>query len=152
MTTARGIPVWRDIGLSPAPLVPIERRRVVIVGGGPVGLTLALDLGQRGHDVLVLNRLSFIAAGSKAICFAKRTLEIWDRLGVARVMTDKGVSWDVGKVFWGGLPEPIYRFDLLPDKRQQFPAFINLQQYHVDNPGGQSDAGLRFERVVRAVT
>ncbi len=156
MTTARGIPVWRDIGLSPAPLVPIERRRVVIVGAGPVGLTLALDLGQRGHDVLVLNRLSFIAAGSKAICFAKRTLEIWDRLGVAKVITNKGVSWDVGKVYWGDLPEPIYRFDLLPDKRQRFPAFINLQQYHVEDRlvetlARYSNVELRWGHRVEAV-
>ena len=132
MTKVSGIPVWREIGLSPVPSAPIEHRRVVIVGAGPVGLTLALDLGQRGHDVLVLNRLEFIAAGSKAICFAKRSLEIWDRLGVVDVMLDKGVVWNVGKVFWGDRSEPIYRFDLLPDQRQRLPAFINLQQYHVE--------------------
>ena len=133
MTKASGIPVWRDIGPSPGPATSIEHHRVVIVGGGPVGLTLALDLARRGQDVLVLNRLSFIAAGSKAICFAKRSLEIWDRLGVAEAMIDKGVVWNVGKVFWGDRPEPIYQFDLLPDQRQRLPAFINLQQYHVED-------------------
>ena len=132
MTTASGIPVWREFGPSPGPASVTETRRIVIVGAGPVGLTLALDLAQRGHDVLVLNRLAFIAAGSKAICFAKRSLEIWDRLGVARAMIDKGVVWNVGRVFWGDRPEPIYQFDLLPDKCQRLPAFINLQQYHVE--------------------
>ena len=125
--------MWRNMGPSPPPRGSTERRRVVIVGAGPVGLTLALDLGQRGHDVLLLSRLDFVAAGSKAICFAKRSLEIWDRLGVADVMLDTGVVWNVGKVFWGNRPGPIYQFDLLPDKYQRFPAFINLQQYHVES-------------------
>ena len=30
----------------------------------------------------------------------KRTLEIWDRLGVGQAMVDKGVSWNLGKVFF----------------------------------------------------
>lgn len=106
---------------------------MVVVGGGPVGLTIALDLGQKGHQVILLNRLDFVAAGSKAICFAKRTLEIWDRLGVGDAMVDKGVIWNVGKIFWGDREEPIYQFDLLPQKMQKMPAFINLQQYHAED-------------------
>ncbi len=102
---------------------------VVIVGGGPVGLTAALDLGQRGHRVVLLNQLDFIAAGSKAICFAKRTLDIWNRLEVGQRMVDKGVIWNVGKVFRGAGREPIFEFDVLPVKDQEMPGFINLQQY-----------------------
>lgn len=128
-----GIPVWREIGTTSAPAAgTVERCPVVIVGGGPVGLSMALDLGRRGHRVVVLNRLDFIAAGSKAICFAKRTLDIWNRLGVARAMVEKGVVWNLGKVFWGDGKEPVYQFDMLPVKGQQMPGFINLQQYHVE--------------------
>lgn len=127
------IPRWRDVGATPPPGRPDARRRVVIVGAGPVGLTLALDLGQRGHDVLVLNRLDFVAAGSKAICFAKHTLEVWDRLGVGEAIAARGVTWCVGKVFRGAASEPIYQFDLLPVAEQKMPAFVNLQQYHVED-------------------
>lgn len=105
---------------------------VVVIGAGPVGLTLALDLGRRGHHVVVLNRNSHIASGSKAICFAKRSLETFDQLGVGDAMMDKGVLWNVGKVFWGSRPKPVYEFDLLPVKSQKRPAFINIQQYHVE--------------------
>jgi 3-(3-hydroxy-phenyl)propionate hydroxylase len=105
---------------------------VVIVGAGPVGLTAALDLGRRGRRVVVANKLDFIAAGSKAICFSKRTLDVWHRLGVGEAMTGKGVIWNVGKVFWGDDPEPIYQFDMLPVKQQKMPGFINLQQYYVE--------------------
>lgn len=132
MANRAGIPVWREMGAAPHPANVQERQRVVIVGAGPVGLTLALDLGQRGHDVVVLSRLDFIAGGSKAICFSKRTLDIWDRLGVGDAMVHKGVVWNIGKVFRGDNVEPIYQFDLLPVKDQRRPAFINIQQYHVE--------------------
>ena len=56
------------------------------------------------------NKLSF---GSRAICFAKRTLEIFDRLGVGQPMVDKGISWNVGKVFFQD--DLVYRFNLLPE-------------------------------------
>ncbi len=133
MPNLPNIPVWRDIGTSPAPANDNARRTpIVIVGGGPVGLALALDLGRRGQPVTLLNRLDFIAAGSKAICFSKRSLDIFDRLGVGDAMVAKGVTWNVGKVFRGADPDPVYQFDLLPVKEQKRPAFINIQQYHVE--------------------
>ena len=125
--------VWRSVGTSPVPEVREQQFDAVIVGGGPVGLTMALDLGQRGHRVVLINRRDFVAAGSKAICFAKRTLDIWDRLGVGAAMVEKGVVWNVGKVFWGQTSDPIYQFDMLPVKHQKMPGFINLQQYHAED-------------------
>ena len=55
------------------------RHPVVIVGGGPIGMGLALDLGKRGIACLVLDDHDGVGMGSRAICFAKRTLEICDR-------------------------------------------------------------------------
>jgi 3-(3-hydroxy-phenyl)propionate hydroxylase len=106
------------------------RHPVVIVGAGPVGMTLALDLAQRGVRVVLLDDDDKLSAGSRAICFAKRTLEIFDRLGVGDAMVAKGVSWNVGKVFLQD--ELVYSFDLLGEKGHRRPAFINLQQYYVE--------------------
>ena len=131
MAHADSIPVWRRIGKTPVQRAE-DTAAILVVGGGPVGLTVALDLGRRGHKVILLNRLDFIAAGSKAICFAKRTIEIFDRLGVGNVMMEKGVIWNVGKVYWSDGADPIYQFDLLRIKDQKRPAFINIQQYHVE--------------------
>jgi 3-(3-hydroxy-phenyl)propionate hydroxylase len=103
---------------------------VVIVGAGPVGLSLAIDLAQRGQRVVVLDNDHKLSIGSRAICFAKRTLEIWDRLGVGQPMVDKGVSWNVGRVFFQD--QPVYQFDLLPEDGHERPAFINLQQYYAE--------------------
>jgi 3-(3-hydroxy-phenyl)propionate hydroxylase len=106
------------------------RHAVVVVGAGPVGLTLAIDLAQRGQRVLLLDDDRRLSTGSRAICFAKRTLEIWGRLGVGERMVAKGVGWNVGKVFFGA--EHVYTFDLLPEPGHERPAFINLQQYYAE--------------------
>ncbi|MEM6833107.1 MAG: FAD-dependent oxidoreductase [Pseudomonadota bacterium] len=132
MANIPGIPVWREVGATPLP-VGEQTTPICIVGGGPVGLALALDLGRKGHDVLVLNKMDFVANGSKAICFSKRSLDILDRLGVAQKAIDKGVIWDTGKVFWGEGGDPVYQFDMLPVKNQKNPGFINLQQYYMED-------------------
>ena len=106
------------------------RRPVVIVGAGPVGLSLAIDLAQRGVAVVLLDNDNRLSTGSRAICFAKRTLEIFDRLGCGDRVAAKGVSWNVGKVFLRD--QELYRFDLLPDAGHERPAFVNLQQYYVE--------------------
>ena len=106
------------------------RHPVVVVGAGPVGLTLAIDLAQRGHRVVLLDDADRIGDGSRAICFSKRSLEVWDRLGVGERMVEKGVVWKVGKIFLND--DMLYRFDLLPEDGHKMPAFINLQQYYAE--------------------
>jgi 3-(3-hydroxy-phenyl)propionate hydroxylase len=103
---------------------------LIVAGAGPVGLTAAIDLAQRGVPVVLLDDADSIGEGSRGICYAKRTLEIWDRLGVAGRMLAKGVTWKIGKVFLAA--DLVYQFDLLPEAGHKMPAFINLQQYYVE--------------------
>lgn len=103
---------------------------IVVVGAGPVGLSMAIDMAQRGHRVLVLDNDHRLSIGSRALCFSKRALEIWDRLGVGQPMVDKGVSWNLGKVFFHD--KEVYQFNLLPEEGHERPAFINLQQYYCE--------------------
>lgn len=121
---------------------PPMRRPVVVVGAGPVGLSAAIDLAQQGIPVVVLDDDCVLSNGSRAICFAKRTLEIFDRLGCGDRIADKGVSWNVGKVFYRD--EMVYSFDLLPETGHRRPAFVNLQQYYVE--------GYLLERAQRLPT
>lgn len=106
------------------------RHPVVIIGAGPVGLTLAADLALQGIAVVVLDDSDRIGEGSRAICFAKRTLEIFDRLGIGERLVEKGVTWQRGRVFLG--EGELYDFDLLPEGGHKMPAFINIQQYYVE--------------------
>jgi 3-(3-hydroxy-phenyl)propionate hydroxylase len=103
---------------------------VVVIGAGPVGLAAAIDLAQQGVRTVLVDNDDTLSSGSRAICFAKRTLEIFDRLGCGAQMVEKGVSWNVGKVFLQD--ELIYTFNLLPETGHARPAFINLQQYYVE--------------------
>ncbi|MDG0022939.1 FAD-dependent oxidoreductase [Trinickia sp. Y13] len=103
---------------------------VIVVGAGPVGLATAIDLAQRGVSVVVVDDDNCLSTGSRAICFSKRSLDIFDRLGCGEAMVEKGVRWHVGKVFLKD--ELVYSFDLLPESGHRRPAFINLQQYYVE--------------------
>ena len=103
---------------------------VVAVGAGPVGLSFAIDLAQRGLPVVLLDDADRIGEGSRAICFSKRSLEYWDRLGVGSRMVGKGVVWSVGRIFHGA--SLLYQFNLLPEEGHKRPAFINLQQFYAE--------------------
>ena len=121
---------------------------VAVVGAGPVGMAAALDLGLRGIPVVVLDDHEGAGPGSRAICFAQRTLEVADRLGCGEAMVEKGVVWSRGKVFHGD--RKVFEFDLLAEEGHKFPAFINLQQpyfekFLVDRARAARAAGAPIE-------
>jgi 3-(3-hydroxy-phenyl)propionate hydroxylase len=129
----------------------VAEHAVVVVGAGPVGLSLAIDLAQRGQSVVLLDDADRIGEGSRAICFSKRSLEFWDRLGIGQRMVDKGVVWSVGKIFHG--EQQLYQFNLLPEQGHKRPAFINLQQFYaeaylVDRVGELPAIDLRWRNKV----
>jgi len=103
---------------------------VAVVGAGPVGLATAIDLAQHGLNVVLVDDDCTLSTGSRAICFSKRSLDIFDRLGCGERMVEKGVSWNVGKVY--RKDELVYTFNLLPESGHHRPAFVNLQQYYVE--------------------
>lgn len=111
---------------SPTPV----RHPVIVIGAGPVGLTAAIDLVQNGVPVVILDENDKVSWGSRAICFAKRPLEIFDRLGCGEPMVEKGVVWNLGKVYFD--ERQVFSFNLLPEGGHRRPAFINLQQYHFE--------------------
>jgi 3-(3-hydroxy-phenyl)propionate hydroxylase len=135
MTDVRAITFpWRrsaDQGLAHRPRARPAHHPLVIVGAGPVGLIAALCLAQNGHRSVVIDRKGGLFEGSKAICWAKRSLEIMHGLGFAQRLLDKGVTWKQGKVFLGS--RQLYAFDLLPEAGHRMPAFVNLQQYYVEH-------------------
>ena len=67
-----------------------KRYPVVIVGAGPVGLAAALDCRLQGIPVVLLDDDSTVSVGSRGLCYAKRALEILDRLGVGERCARRG--------------------------------------------------------------
>ena len=106
---------------------------VVIVGAGLSGLTLAAELGQRGIPTLVLdddNTVGAAGISSRGICYAKRSLEVFRKLGISHRIVEKGVLWRIGRVLRGS--DELYTFDLHKDAQSEFPPFVNLQQFYVE--------------------
>jgi 3-(3-hydroxy-phenyl)propionate hydroxylase len=105
----------------------------IIVGGGLAGLTTALELGTRGVRCVLLDDDDTVGAqglSSRGICHAQRSLQVFDRFGVAEKIRAKGVTWNEGDVFVRN--ERVFRFNLQPGREQKFPAFVNLQQFYVE--------------------
>ena len=108
----------------------VPRHPVIVVGAGPVGLSAAIDLAMQGVPVLLLDDDDTVSVGSRGLCYAKRTLEILDRLGCGDAVVDRGVTWNVGRTFFGR--DEVFRFNLLPESDHHRPGMVNLQQYHLE--------------------
>src|SRR3546814_9906573 len=68
-----------EFGYTPRTAPDTQRHAVAVVGAGPVGLSMALDLAQRGLTVVLIYDDHRLSTGSRAICFVKRTPDVWDR-------------------------------------------------------------------------
>jgi 2-polyprenyl-6-methoxyphenol hydroxylase-like FAD-dependent oxidoreductase len=65
-------------------------RAVLIVGGGPVGLTLAIDLGRRGIPCVLVERNIVASPLPKMELCNPRTMEIFRRLGIVEQVRAAG--------------------------------------------------------------
>jgi 3-(3-hydroxy-phenyl)propionate hydroxylase len=106
------------------------RAPLVVVGAGPIGLAAAIDAAQRGQEVVLLDDDDTVSVGSRGLCYAKRTIEILDRLGAGDAVVAKGVTWNTGRVFHRD--DEVYHFDLLDAPGHQRPGMVNLQQYYLE--------------------
>ena len=132
-TQPRELPHWPFV--APPDLATADRIRypVVIAGGGLAGLTLACDLALRGVRAVLLDdddTIGVKGASSRGICYAQKSLELFERLGIYERIRAKGVTWSVGRTFAGA--DELYAFDLQDDSLSEQPPFINLQQYYLE--------------------
>lgn len=71
---------------------------VLIIGAGPVGLTLAMRLGLKGHKVCVLEAQSDIETDLRASTFHPPTLDLYDEQGITAQLIESGLvapTWQV---------------------------------------------------------
>jgi 2-polyprenyl-6-methoxyphenol hydroxylase-like FAD-dependent oxidoreductase len=70
----------------------VVNAQVLIVGGGPVGLTLAMDLAGRGVEVVVAEtRAAGEPPSVRCNHVAARTMEIFRRLGLVQALREAGL-------------------------------------------------------------
>ncbi|MFM0185223.1 FAD-dependent oxidoreductase [Paraburkholderia nemoris] len=107
-----------------------QRRAVAIVGGGPVGMTLALALARQGVRSVLIEADDGVCTGSRAICISRRSLEIFKRLGVVQGFLQKGLPWTGGRSFYRNAE--VFRFAMHQDDEQSLPPMINIAQYQIE--------------------
>ena len=73
----------------------MDNPQVLIIGGGPVGLTLAIDLGKRGIRVMLVEQKDQPAFLPKMERCNARTMEIYRRLGIVDRVRTAGLGADV---------------------------------------------------------
>ena len=83
MANVTGIPVYKEIGATPAPASRKERARVVIVGAGAAGCTMALLLARYGIPTTVIEERQDTRLHPAAHVINARTLEIWNQASPA---------------------------------------------------------------------
>jgi 3-(3-hydroxy-phenyl)propionate hydroxylase len=106
------------------------RRPVAIVGGGPVGMTLALALARQGVRSVLIEADDSVCTGSRAICISRRSLEILKRLGAVRGFLQKGLPWTGGRSFYRDTE--VFHFSMHQDEEQSLPPMINIAQYQIE--------------------
>jgi 2-polyprenyl-6-methoxyphenol hydroxylase-like FAD-dependent oxidoreductase len=104
---------------------------VVVVGAGPVGLTVAGRLVQHGVDVTVVEAGERLRGeGSKALCMQRETLEVWARLGVGEQVAARGRHWTLGRTYYRD--RELFTTRLPSSADDHFPPFVNVSQTEVE--------------------
>src|SRR6185295_6663326 len=71
---------------------------IMIVGAGPVGLALAVELRRQGADALIIDRNRDAAQTSRACVIHARTLEVLEPLGVTAQLLAEGVKVPIFRI------------------------------------------------------
>ncbi|SIT45214.1 FAD-dependent oxidoreductase [Paraburkholderia piptadeniae] len=110
--------------------VDAKRHAVTIVGGGPVGLAVALGLANHGVRSVLIEADDSVCYGSRAICISRRSLEIIERLGAVEGFLNTGLPWTGGRSFYRDTE--VLHFTMPQDENQKLPPMVNLAQYHIE--------------------
>ncbi len=106
------------------------RHRVIVAGAGPIGMTAALSLAAEGVPVLLVDRKDTFNDGSRAICIARSSFHILERIGALSPFLDKALGWTTGRSFYRG--RQILEFHMADSPDEKFRPMYNLQQQYIE--------------------
>lgn len=112
---------------------------VLIAGAGPVRLSAAAELRRHGVRCRLVDRLPARLPYAKAVGIQPRTLEIWDRMGLARTVLEAAVPIRGQLIYVNGREQTRIELELPPEVPYEFAA---LPQYETERLLGSYVAGL----------
>ncbi|WP_431236216.1 FAD-dependent monooxygenase (plasmid) [Mycolicibacterium psychrotolerans] len=106
---------------------------VLIVGAGPAGTALAIDLARRGVAVRLIDKATHAFDGSRAKGIQPRTLEVFDDLGALPDIINQGALYPPMGIHLGPITIP---FRMMAKGRRgpdvPYPNTWLIPQYHTD--------------------
>ena len=125
MEAARAAAAGRPVDDASLPVHP-----VAIVGGGPSGLVLALELARFGVRSVVLEADETVAEGSRAACVSRRSMEIFRGVGADSAFLREALPWTHGTSYWRD--QPVFRLQMPHSPDERFHPMANLQQNMIE--------------------
>lgn len=108
----------------------VSEQPVVVVGAGPIGMVVALDLARWGVASILLEAELQVSHGSRAIVLTRRSMEILQQVGVDGPFVEKGLTWNKGKSFFRG--KQVYEMVMPHDPDDRFMPATNVQQQFIE--------------------
>jgi 3-(3-hydroxy-phenyl)propionate hydroxylase len=106
------------------------RHPVAIVGAGPIGMTAALVLARYGIRSVLLDRKDTFNDGSRALCIARPSMHILERVGAVAPFLEKALGWRIGRSYYRG--EQIFRLEMPHPPGEKYLPMYNLQQQYIE--------------------
>ena len=106
------------------------RHPVLIVGAGPIGMTAALVLARYGIRSVLIDRKDTFNDGSRAICIARPSMHILERIGAVAPFVEKALGWRFGRSYYRG--EQIFRLEMPQPPGEKYLPMYNLQQQYIE--------------------
>jgi len=99
---------------------------VVIVGAGPAGLVLAIQLALHGAKPVLVEAEAQVSGGSRALALTKRSMEIIALCGAAPRFLAEAITWDSGRSFYKN--RVVHELELPGSPDDKFAPMTNLAQ------------------------
>lgn len=101
---------------------------VIIVGAGPTGLSLAVQLVRYGIDFVIFDKKTGVTDLSKALVVHARSLEIYEQVGLAQTAVSQGEQVQKGNIMQGGEIEACIDFSDFGGQLSPFPFMLVFEQ------------------------
>jgi 3-(3-hydroxy-phenyl)propionate hydroxylase len=126
---------------------------VVIVGAGPAGLVLAIQLARQGVKPVLIESEAQVSGGSRALALTKRSMEIIEQCGVAKEFLKDAIVWKEGRSYYKN--QVVHHLDIPFSEDDKFAPMTNLPQCIMEkilvDKALESGVDLRFQTRLTAM-